>query len=791
MAFVYGASKENDGYKTKAERLFDLLIKPELNKERSVREPLAQKSNNRSSDNQKASTSGAKTRTRRKAAGKVRFEAEDDVQLVTPKLNRNKQPKKPKKNVDYPDCTKEALEKAFQMANLPDFDAIAKFELHVTAEDNNNKPPPTEKQSTPNLAELLAPFEDVVDFDKLTNSEKRAMKLGARTKRRADNSSLKTVHDDEDSLVAIKRTSVNPIDVRVLESTPVRRSPRVKPKTAVAHPFVTVNRRKVTQSSPLKLVLNEEFVRCRGKPTKQSTPVQEVQGPKTFIQHSHDSDLMSEIGGNGSAYQTAYLTCRSELPSFMPGMSTRKEVTRAGHRATQRRMTVKGSIVPDSFAKSTVLQQSKAKSDASLHEHNSVVMPSFMSHHTVFSVPQSSILSHTARTNRLSRSRISTRSSLSRQEGSESTLVPKDQLKAFLHETLAAAFTQTVCHKEDGEEEVVGPIEKVLALCEPDVITDYFEIFDEQVMQNLKKIGEGSYGEIYKSFDDDNNEIVLKLVPCSLDLEVEEAFEKILPEIMITKKFGRLRDSDKNRTRNFVTMTRSACLKGKFPAKLIEEWDKYDQAKTIGSENVDPREYGDDHLHVVMILNNGGVDLEKYRFKSAVEALSVFKQIAYSLAAAECEFEFEHRDLHWGNVLVNDTKAETLTYIVNGQETNVKSSGVFATIIDFTLSRMSEKEIIVFDDLSRDEELFQGKGDYQFDVYRLMKEENGNNWEEFTPKTNVLWLDYLLDKLITGKQYTSRSQLHKSNLAHLKKIRKQLLNYSSAQDFIENCKLLK
>ena len=30
------------------------------------------------------------------------------------------------------------------------------------------------------------------------------------------------------------------------------------------------------------------------------------------------------------------------------------------------------------------------------------------------------------------------------------------------------------------------------------------------------------------------------------------------------------------------------------------------------------------------------------------------------------------------------------------------------------------------------------KGDYQFDVYRIMREYNGGAWEDFNPLTNVM-----------------------------------------------------
>ena len=85
---------------------------------------------------------------------------------------------------------------------------------------------------------------------------------------------------------------------------------------------------------------------------------------------------------------------------------------------------------------------------------------------------------------------------------------------------------------------------------------------------------------------------------------------------------------------------------------------------------------------------NGGRDLEHFEFQNSQEALSVLQQTAFSLAVAEQAFEFEHRDLHWGNVLIFSTDQEIITYFMNGKEFVLETHGVLASVIDFTLSRM-------------------------------------------------------------------------------------------------------
>lgn len=66
--------------------------------------------------------------------------------------------------------------------------------------------------------------------------------------------------------------------------------------------------------------------------------------------------------------------------------------------------------------------------------------------------------------------------------------------------------------------------------------------------------------------------------------------------------------------------------------------------------------------------------------------------------------------------------------------------GVLVTVIDLGLARMDAHDAsghrvhwTPFD-----EETFEGEGDYQFDVYRMMRQHNGDAWEDYRPLTNVM-----------------------------------------------------
>ena len=61
------------------------------------------------------------------------------------------------------------------------------------------------------------------------------------------------------------------------------------------------------------------------------------------------------------------------------------------------------------------------------------------------------------------------------------------------------------------------------------------------------------------------------------------------------------------------------------------------------------------------------------------------------------------------------------------------SHGVEATIIDLGLARMDGGDGVHWTPF--DDEIFEGEGDYQFDVYRMMRVYVG---EEYRPITNVM-----------------------------------------------------
>ncbi|BFZ53562.1 hypothetical protein PYCC9005_000587 [Savitreella phatthalungensis] len=309
-----------------------------------------------------------------------------------------------------------------------------------------------------------------------------------------------------------------------------------------------------------------------------------------------------------------------------------------------------------------------------------------------------------------------------------------------------------------------------------------FEQYAES-LDRISKLGEASYAEVFQ-----HNRSILKVIPFGkgiADIPVRD----ILQEIRCAQTVASIE--------GFVKVEYVRIVRGVFPDKLLAAWDDY--AKARGTENERPT-YGAHSLFAVIALEHGGTDLERFELASWQQALDILLGVVRALATAEERHQFEHRDLHWGNVLVTD------------------DSSVRPIIIDYTLSRCSPADGLsrVAHNSFRDEALFEADGevDYQFDIYRYMRDARHvlgspvqDDWVSFTPVTNVLWVHYLVDKLLYHKKLrapkggkghrrarSTGDALNQSLIAYkrLKHIHQliDIRRYTDASELPQNCREL-
>ncbi|TXT15882.1 hypothetical protein VHUM_00385 [Vanrija humicola] len=309
-------------------------------------------------------------------------------------------------------------------------------------------------------------------------------------------------------------------------------------------------------------------------------------------------------------------------------------------------------------------------------------------------------------------------------------------------------------------------IDSLLFSCSTPTLQPFGDVFTSESFGSLlpggqtgspviRKIGEASYSEVFTVASSSEDEaIVVKIIPLlgeSADastVEVPDCSEAadVVREVETTKRMSSVPGG------GFGNFLGAFVVKGRYPQPLLEAWDEFDN----GSEwkNIRPDVFGESQQYALVALSNGGEDLEGYKFEASrgwVQAASVFWQVADALGRAEKWTDFEHRDLHEGQILVSAIPPSAPPQpIANYLDSS--ATAVHATIIDFGLSRLdipghgpTSTPLPV--------EVYEGVGD-QWDVYRAMREriESVNPepeaWTAFHPITNVLWLHYLVRRLL-------------------------------------------
>lgn len=65
-----------------------------------------------------------------------------------------------------------------------------------------------------------------------------------------------------------------------------------------------------------------------------------------------------------------------------------------------------------------------------------------------------------------------------------------------------------------------------------------------------------------------------------------------------------------------------------------------------------------------------------------------------------------------------------------------RSEYIFVALSELFLVTL-DKGNLIYMDLEKDEDLFKGHGDYQYDIYRKMRRQIGKDWTVSCPKTNL------------------------------------------------------
>ncbi|KAM3183479.1 hypothetical protein ACTXT7_010274 [Hymenolepis weldensis] len=180
---------------------------------------------------------------------------------------------------------------------------------------------------------------------------------------------------------------------------------------------------------------------------------------------------------------------------------------------------------------------------------------------------------------------------------------------------------------------------------------------------------------------------------------------------------------------------------------------------------------------------------------------SIFEQLCLAIATAEKTLEFEHRDLHLSNLLIDESWNCDVDQLPPSTTTKLKNQIVKYNLVTElgppTAQLYFEKmEILVFNKEKnnwRNDKV--GKENRPRDEGRnmLFKVYLADNWQVYEPKTNVVWLMYQALKLFPDDEYAYLNQCHRQDVTESTKsfanlVIKVLRKSTSAAHFIELAK---
>ncbi|MCJ1465163.1 hypothetical protein MMC07_003779 [Pseudocyphellaria aurata] len=294
----------------------------------------------------------------------------------------------------------------------------------------------------------------------------------------------------------------------------------------------------------------------------------------------------------------------------------------------------------------------------------------------------------------------------------------------------------------------------------------------------FKKIAEGSYGSVFRMTDkkDPRQESIGKLMPLKSRSGVgsrKASYTAIMDATGEVKLLGLMSDVP-----GFVEFKEAQVLIGALPRALRDEYHTYAAKKNGDGWGTSRAEtwFPSHQAWLFIEMADAGVELEEAlmgaangsgllevsmtgkRILTVRRMRDIFWGVLEALRLGEEIHGFEHRDLHLSNICVKVKQGQELE---SGYELIPLATNVDVTIIDYTISRavMPDKSVI-FNPMF-DENIFQGDGtvDIQFAIYRHMRDlitkphVPYEGWDAFVPITNVLWLSFVLGKLM---QWTPR-----------------------------------
>ncbi|XP_037276059.2 uncharacterized protein LOC119168997 isoform X1 [Rhipicephalus microplus] len=318
---------------------------------------------------------------------------------------------------------------------------------------------------------------------------------------------------------------------------------------------------------------------------------------------------------------------------------------------------------------------------------------------------------------------------------------------------------------------------KLMALCDSQEVVKFNDALRQPFKASkLRKAGETVDSESYMvdtgSKAPTATDTVLQLF--SIDTH---SLSRVYCSVFSCRKLSDLQMGLTNKCYGFKTIRRILLVDDNLPENFCKAYDEYARSHSRCYQphpDMRPKEQ-----HYLLVESDYcGPSILHSKLKPA-QAISIIGQVACTLAVAERELQFEHRNLLEENIKVLPSTSKNHHFLIDGRTCCVKGAGIKVTLIDDNFSRLTYNNEI-FLRMRNYNCVYKDKTAQYLTLERIIK----NRWDLFHPETNALWLAYLcghLSDYLTVPNPTGEWQRRLELLAFMQR---DLHRVHSADEFV-------
>lgn len=318
---------------------------------------------------------------------------------------------------------------------------------------------------------------------------------------------------------------------------------------------------------------------------------------------------------------------------------------------------------------------------------------------------------------------------------------------------------------------------KLMALCDSQEVMH----FDDALRQpykasKLRKTGETVDSEAYMVDTGSKTPTAVDTVVQLFSIDAH-SLSRVYCSVFSSRKLSDLQMGLTNKCYGFRTIRRILFVDDTLPENFRKAYDEYAHCHSRCLQphpDMRPKEQ-----HYLLVESDYCGPSVLHSKLKPTQAISIIGQVACTLAVAERELQFEHRNLLEENIKVLPSTSKNHHFLIDGRTCCVKGAGIKVTLIDDNFSRLTYNNEIILR-MRNYNCMYKDKTAQYLTLERIIK----NRWDLFHPETNALWLAYLCGHLSDYLTVPNPSGEWQRRLELLAFMQRDLHRVHSADEFV-------